>query len=175
MQWEGWVTVELDWIRTLYEYNEWANRRVLSVARLLDPEAFTRDLGSSYRSVQGTLRHIMDIEALWLSRWKVAEFPGWTRAADVPDVTTLEARWEGVARRLQAFVAGLTPADLGRIVAYTDTRGMAFEHPLWVQLINLVNHGTHHRGQLATLFRQLGVEPLQNDLVYFHAERAAGR
>lgn len=60
--------LELEWTRMLYEYNEWANRRSLSVARSLSPEAFARDLGSSYRSVQGTLRHIMDIEALWLSR-----------------------------------------------------------------------------------------------------------
>jgi uncharacterized damage-inducible protein DinB len=46
-------------IQLLYEYDRWANNRVLQAASALSAEAFTRDLGGSFRSVRDTLVHII--------------------------------------------------------------------------------------------------------------------
>ena len=43
----------------------------------------------------------------------------------------------------------------------------------WQALQHLANHGTYHRGQVATLLRQLGVKPVSTDLIAFYRERAA--
>ena len=48
-----------DEIKTLYEYNRWANHRITSACRPLDPEAFTRNLGNSFGSVRDTLVHTL--------------------------------------------------------------------------------------------------------------------
>jgi len=53
----------------LYEYNSWANRRSLDACSTLTDEQFTRDIGSSFRSVRDTLSHICEVEWLWLERW----------------------------------------------------------------------------------------------------------
>jgi uncharacterized damage-inducible protein DinB len=47
--------VNTDEIRTLYDYNTWANLRVVAMARRLTREGLTKDLATSHRSVQGTL------------------------------------------------------------------------------------------------------------------------
>ena len=47
-----------DYINLLYEYDRWANDRVLQAASALSVEQFTRDLGGSFRSVRDTLLHI---------------------------------------------------------------------------------------------------------------------
>ena len=51
--------------RLLYDYNAWADHRTLDACAGLNEEQFTRDLGSSYRSVRDTLVHIMLVEWLW--------------------------------------------------------------------------------------------------------------
>ena len=59
-----------DDIQLLYEYDRWANHRVLQAVSMLSPEQFTRDLGGSLRSVRDTLVRILGGEWGWLSYWK---------------------------------------------------------------------------------------------------------
>ena len=48
-----------DDIQMLYEYDRWANKRVLQAASALSTEQFTRDLGGSICSIRDTLVHII--------------------------------------------------------------------------------------------------------------------
>jgi uncharacterized damage-inducible protein DinB len=57
-------------IQLLYEYDRWANNRVLQAASALSVEAFTRDLGGSFCSVRDTLAHIISGEWIWLAYWR---------------------------------------------------------------------------------------------------------
>jgi hypothetical protein len=59
-------------IQLLYEYDRWANNRVLQASSALCVEAFTRDLGGSFRSVRDTLIHIIGGEWIWLAYWEDA-------------------------------------------------------------------------------------------------------
>jgi len=61
-----------DDIQLLYEYDRWANYKVLQAASALSAEQFTRDLGGSFCSVQDTLVHIVGGEWIWLTYWKEA-------------------------------------------------------------------------------------------------------
>jgi uncharacterized damage-inducible protein DinB len=159
-------------VRTLYAYDAWANRRVLDACAALAPEQFTKDLGSSFRSVRDTLAHIMGAEWLWLER-----FRGRTAALasgdQFPDLASLRARWAEVERDLLAYVGGLSAADLERSFDYRDTKGNPHSSLLWQTLQHVANHSTYHRGQVTTLFRQLGVKPIGTDLIAFYRERAA--
>lgn len=59
-----------DDIQLLYEYDRWANNRILEAASTLNTEQFTRDLGGSFRSVRDCLLHIVGDEWGWLAYWK---------------------------------------------------------------------------------------------------------
>ena len=59
----------LEYIRTLYRYNDWANAHMLEAASQLDQEQFGRDMGSSFASVRDTLLHMLYAEWIWLERW----------------------------------------------------------------------------------------------------------
>jgi len=56
--------------RTLYDYNRWANRRVLAAAGTLDVAQFVEDRGNSFGSVRDTLAPIFGAEWVWLRRWQ---------------------------------------------------------------------------------------------------------
>lgn len=56
-------------IRTLYAFNQWADRRMLTSTGQLSAADFIRDLGSSHGSVRGTLVHIFSGEWIYLQLW----------------------------------------------------------------------------------------------------------
>lgn len=159
--------------RTLYDFNTWANRRTLDACAGVTPEQFTRDLGSSFRSLRDTLAHIYGAEWIWFERWHSRVPAGLPSAADFPDFESLRRRLTDMDRDLVDYVASLTPDDLQRIIQFKTMAGTEIAQPLWQCLQHLANHGSYHRGQVATLLRQMGAKPLSTDLIGFYRERAA--
>ena len=158
-------------IRLLFDYNTWANRRALGAAERLASEQFTRPMGSSFSCVRDTLAHIYGAEWVWLERFQGRSPSGLPSATDFPDVTSLRERWLAHDQRLHHFVDGLSQEDLDREMEYQTLRFGVYSNPLWQSMQHLVNHGTYHRGQVTTLLRQLGAQPILTDLMHFYRER----
>lgn len=160
-------------LRTLFAYDAWANRRMLEACGALPAEQFTRDLGSSFRSVRDTLAHILGAQWLWLERFR-GRSPATLPSADqYADLSALRARWTPFESELLSYVNGLSAGDLERSFDYRDTKGTSHSSLLWQTLQHLANHGTYHRGQVTTMLRQLGAKPIGTDLIGFYRERAA--
>ena len=56
-------------------------------------------------------------------------------------------------------------------LAYRDLKGRAYEQPLWQLILHVVNHGTHHRGQVSGFLRSLGHVPPPLDLVAYYRQQ----
>ncbi len=164
--------MHLEDVRLLYEFNAWANGRTLDACASLTPEQLTRDLGSSFKSVRDTLAHIYGAQWVWLERWHGRVPAALPAAAEFPDLEMLRGRFATIDRHLMDHVAALTPGDLQRVVSYKTTSGEAQGQPLWQMLQHLVNHGSYHRGQVATMLRQLGTKTTGTDLIAFYRQRA---
>jgi uncharacterized damage-inducible protein DinB len=160
-------------MRTIYDYNAWANRRSLEAASRLSVENFVQKMGSSFGSVRDTLAHIYGGEWIWLERFLGRSHPSLPDPAQFRDLASLQKRWSELETELLGFVRGLKQADLEREMEYKNLKLEVFKNPLWQSLQHLANHGTYHRGQVTTLLRQLGAEPLATDLIQFYRERAA--
>jgi len=158
--------------RLLYDFNAWANKRTLEACAALTPEQFTRDLGSSFRSVRDTLAHIYGAQWAWLERWHGRTPNALPSAADFPDFETVRRRFTEIDRNLVDFAASLTADDLQRVVQYKNVAGETQARPLWQMLQHVANHSTYHRGQVTTLLRQLGAKATGTDLITFYRERA---
>jgi len=163
--------MDLNSVRALYDYNRWANVRVLEAARALNQEQFTRDLRSSFPSVRDTLAHILGAEWIWLERWKGISPKSLLKAADFPDIASLQARWDEVEGERANFIRALTPERLGAVISYVNTSGQTFAYELWKMLAHVVNHSTYHRGQITTMLRQVGAKPVSTDLLLFHDDK----
>jgi uncharacterized damage-inducible protein DinB len=165
--------MDTETLRTFFEFNFWADRRTLESCAALTPEQFTRDLHSSFPSVRDTLVHIFGAEWLWLERWQGRMPTALPWAPNFPDHARVSARWTEVHRDLQRFVANLTPEQVERSFEVRTTSGGLYTQPLWQMMQHLANHGSYHRGQVATMLRQLGEKPPATDLILFYRERAA--
>jgi len=172
-----------DDIQLLYEYDRWANNRVLQAVAALSDEQFRRDLGGSFRSVRDTLVHIIAGEWGWLAYWKEPT-PAPAFVADLrkrrealfhpeafPNAATVQRKWAEVEKEQAEFVNDVTNESLQRMLPLRGTQ-ISLAHLMQ----HLANHSTYHRGQIALMMRQLGAEPLATDYHLFLLEgrREAG-
>ena len=154
----------------LVAYHDWANGRLFDTVAALPEADWTRDLGSSFPSVQATLAHLVGADWVWLQRWQGASptaRPDWAMA---PSAARLRAVLTDLERERAAFLAPLGDADFARPVSYTLFNGTPGLNPLGALVLHLVNHGTYHRGQVVTMLRQLGHAPPPTDLLVFLRE-----
>jgi uncharacterized damage-inducible protein DinB len=157
---------------TLYEFNAWADRRMLEAVSALTHDQFTKPLGSSFSSVCDTVVHIYGVEWLWLERFQGRSPVAIPNNREFADITKLKASWFTFEHILLEFVRGLTQADLDRVMEYKTMKFGVYKNPLWQSMLHLVNHGTYHRGQVTTMLRQLGAQPILTDLMHFYRECA---
>jgi len=166
-----------DDIQLLFEYDRWANNRVLQAVSTLTVEQFTRDLGSSFHSVRDTLVHIIGGEWGWLTIFNEPS-PGstfvtdlWTRhdalftPSTFPDVAAVRLKWAEVERDQIEFVNRVTNESLGRMLPLRTTQ-ISLAHLMQ----HLANHSTYHRGQIALMMRQLAAKSLTTDFLMFLLE-----
>ena len=165
--------MELEAIRKLYAYNDWANERVLESVSGLSPTEFLRDVGGSYGSMWGTLVHLFGVEWLYPQRW-MGNFPAALPAPDsIADFDGLRTYWNEVRAKQHRFMKELTEERLHQRVDYINFHGEMYGYPLVDQMRHLVNHSTYHRGQVTLLLRLLGKKPFSTDyLLYFDEQES---
>jgi uncharacterized damage-inducible protein DinB len=160
--------------KQLFDFNSWANARMVSAAKALTAEQLEAPLVSSFPSLKDTLAHIVGTEWIWLRRWlgdSPTSVPGWVAE---PRLAELEVQLAAVESERASFLARLTEADLDEVISYRALDGLPFSLPLGQLIRHVVNHSTYHRGQLATLLRQLGHTPPSTDFTRYLREAKNG-
>jgi len=163
-----------DEIRALYDFNAWANARTVDSCGALSKEQVLQNNASSFPSVRDTLAHIYGAEWIWLERWHGRKPVVLPKADEFPDLAALRKQWDVTASQLLHFAHTRTQEQLEAPHQIFTLDGTAYTHPLWQMMQHLVNHGSYHRGQIATFLRQLGHKPQATDLIRYYRERAAG-
>lgn len=166
--------MDMETFRSLFGYHRWVTERLLADAERLPHEQTRQSFGASFDSIHGTAVHLLGAERTWYSRW-TGEPPIATRAEDYPDVATVHGAWLQQQRRLDEFLDGLTAARLDQELRWTNSAGLAFELPLWQTLLQVVNHGTHHRAELADMLTRAGRPPEPTDLIVYYREQTEAR
>lgn len=165
------MSVPVAVLRSHVRYTTWASARIVEAAAKLTTEELLRDFKSADKSVLGTLAHVYAADRVWLGRIHGAP-P--TRFLD-PDVDVklevLQNEWPALLQRWQAWVDALP--DGSASASYKDLQGREQSTPFWQIVLHAVNHGTHHRGQVAAMVRAMGHTPPSLDLIRFYREVGA--
>jgi len=163
--------MNVSYFSTLYDYDYWANERILRAAENVSAAQFVAATESRW-SLRKTLVHTMSAEWLWLSRWRGISPTAGLSEGDFPTVESVRTRWHAGKQDMRAFQAALNDEGLKRVVQYTDTRGQSLAFPLWQLMAHVVNHGTQHRAEAAALLTDWGYSPGNMDLTVFLQERS---
>jgi uncharacterized damage-inducible protein DinB len=153
----------------LARYHVWATDRLLErhVARLSDDE-YKRDVGLFFKSVHGTLNHLLVAEqGLWFQRFANGQSPKRKLDEEVfVERTALQAALKQVVRDWGPAIESWDEARFDGMLDYTSTEGVTRTLPFTPTLTHVFNHGTHHRGQISAALTMLGHEGPELDLLY---------
>lgn len=160
---------------TFAGYNAWANRRLYDAAAALDDAEYRADRGAFFRSMHGTLNHLLATDRIWMKRF--------TGAGDAPErldaivhagFSELRAARQAEDARIVAWIDGLDEEKLADVIRYRRVSSPdEFVQELMPALDHWFNHQTHHRGQAHMILTSLGKAAPELDLLFYQRELAA--
>ena len=163
------MPVSPETLRIHLDYTAWAASRLLAAASELSPEELTRDFGTADKSIVGTLAHVFAADRVWIARIQ-GRPPARFIADEDRDLAVMQREWPEVLRSWQEWATGLTSENVTQVASYHDMKGNAWTTPWWKIVLHVVNHGTHHRGQVSGFLRTMGHKPPALDLIAYYRE-----
>jgi uncharacterized damage-inducible protein DinB len=164
------MAITADVLRDHLNYTAWANRRLVDAASALNPQELTRDFGTADHNVLGTLVHVYAADRIWLGRIE-GNFPAHFIVPERDmNLAVLTSDWPALSERWKQWAALLTEDSILEEISYKTTKGDAFATLIWQIVLHVVNHGTHHRGQVSGFLRAMGHVPPSLDLTVYYRE-----
>jgi uncharacterized damage-inducible protein DinB len=166
------------YVRTMAAYNSEMNRRVFAAAARLPDAERRADRGAFWRSLHGTLAHLLWADRGWMARLGAGEDPRVPireSGGFVADFAELAGRRAEMDAAIEAWAARLTPADLeGDLTWRSGATGREMVRPRGLCVMQLFNHQTHHRGQVHALITRAGEATGDTDLPFVLSATAIG-
>jgi len=159
-------------------YNAWANERLYAAAATVSDADYRADRGAFFKSLHGTLNHLLVGDRMWMRRFTGAgQQPPSLDAILHDDFESLRAARRKEDTLISRYVERLSEADLDGTLRYkTVVRPQTIEQALAPALDHFFNHQTHHRGQAhALLTGILGNDATPSlDLIFYQRETGVG-
>ncbi len=152
----------------IYEYNYWANNKILAASANVTEEQLFAPASFPYGGLHGTLLHILDAEWGWRmyfenDNWSAPDL----NATDFPTFTSLQERFTKEEQAMRTYLATLSDEDMTKHRYYTTNEGDNRDRILWHVLLHVVNHGIQHRSEAAALLTDYGCSPGDLDFTVF--------
>ena len=167
------MTVSLEVLQHHVNYSNWATCRLLDAVSGMSVEELTHDFGTADKSILGTLAHLYASEKNWLARIQGGTTAVQQRTSGDNQLEPLRHKWTETQNNWKTWVGQLPPNVPDQVMEYLDLQGRKWAQPLWQILLHVVNHSTHHRGQVSGFLRALGKTPPPLDFIAFVRENAA--
>jgi len=159
-------------------YNSWCNERLYQAASGLNDADYRADRGAFFKSLHGTLNHLLVGDRIWMRRFTgKGELPASLDAILFEDFAALRAARRGEDARISRYIESLSDADFARKIRYRTLSNPAdIEQVLAPALDHFFNHQTHHRGQAHALLTSIiGNDRTPSfDLIIYQRETGQG-
>ena len=163
-----------DWMRELYQYNEWANTRLLDAASGLTDAQLRKDRPGS-ESIAVTLWHVAQAQHGWWCFWTDTERVRYPEPPSAGVVDALTGWFRSSHEELRAFADSLDESALEKPYQDIDDEGRPVTFRLWQMMVHVANHGTQHRSEAAAALTVLGRSPGDLDFCDFVDVSARGK
>lgn len=175
--------MKVDEIKLLYDFNDWADARILAACARVSPEQYVAPDSYGRGGLRALMVHILD--NIWQQRITLQGYyhePLPDDAAydatelhedDLPTFALLQARWLTEQQEMQAYLDALTEDMLNSTIRYVIP-GAIRERVVWHILVDLILHATQHRSEAAVLLTAYGQSPGDFDFIMFQSQRDGG-
>ena len=150
---------------TMAEYNSWMNKKMYALCATLTDADRKKDQRAFFRSIHSTLNHILSCDLMFIAGFTEGAAFVESEGDLYESFDELRRNREATDLRILQWSESVLPAWLQAPSTYThfeDGVPRTVTQGFWV--MHMFNHQTHHRGQITTLFTQLGHDIGSTDL-----------
>jgi uncharacterized damage-inducible protein DinB len=158
--------IDPSYCQLMAQYNRWMNQKLYAICAEIPDTERKQDRGAFFKSIHGTLNHLLDGDRTWIERFTGKPFSSRKIGGELYfDFEQLRQEREQLDQEILAWTQTLSAEWLAQPFEYTsNVDGKTRTLPAWTLATHLFNHQTHHRGQLTTLLTQIGHDPGVTDL-----------
>ena len=159
-----------DDLRSFFDFHRWADGLVIASCRSLAPGLYEEPepFEVGWPSIRSVVVHLAWGNDAWIRRFLRQPPIPMFKEADLPTLAEAEAALTSCHDRFVGEVLpAFTPTELAAPFTYRNYQDRQMTAPLWALLRHVVNHGTYHRGQIASKLKRRGVDPPTTDFVYW--------
>lgn len=163
--------ISKEYVLTMARYNAWQNKQIMDIFKVMDEAALHVDHKAFFRTIMGTLNHVLWADALWMNRWcDAVPAPEPTNDAGV-SLTDSLGEWQ-VQRfrmdgRIRIWAEGLSNIELAEKLRWRSlSLNREFLQPKALCIMHMFNHQTHHRGQVHAMLTASGQDAPVSDIVF---------
>ena len=160
------------YVRMMARYNRWMNERLYALCADIPDAERKRDAGAFFKSIHGTLNHLLLGDRVWMGRFLGKPFTPKSLAQELyADFGDLRSERALTDESIMGWAANLSQPVIDGELAYRSIVNPADRRmPMALAVAHFFNHQTHHRGQVTTLLSQRGVDPGVTDLMWLPLE-----
>ncbi|MDR7209532.1 DinB family protein [Flavobacterium piscis] len=141
-------------------YNLWVNQQFVNWLSEKSDELLFEEVPSSYSGIAKTLNHIWETEEYWYS--VISETPLFEKKENVDlNKNEIFERLLQSSAKLASYINSLSEEQLSKEIKI-ENPWFQCELPLSDYLLQVINHGTYHRGQIVTIGRNIGITDASN-------------
>ncbi|WP_374458953.1 DinB family protein [Chryseobacterium taeanense] len=124
-------------------------------------EIISENISKTDEKTVSLINHTLNAQQIWNSR-----ILGET-SFDVWQINPFEALQEINQQNFNKSIEIVEKFDLNKRIEYQNSRGAKFENEIFDILFQIINHSTYHRGQINSLLKKCGVEPVLTDYIFY--------
>jgi uncharacterized damage-inducible protein DinB len=137
-------------------YNLWANTKLVDVLKNIEPSLLSKEIKSSFPTINKTICHIWGAEEIWYKRLNEVEQPnsiGFNFSGETKDAIASFLKMSAI---FNEFISKKDDPYFQSNNTYKDLKGNTHTNSHWQMIMHCMNHSTYHRGQLVTMLREVG-------------------
>jgi len=152
--------MNVEHIRHLYEYHFTRNHKLLDYCeeKLTDGQ-LTQKLTIAMESIRNLFVHIIDTDERWFCGLRGVDVPGVGDVTRFSNPNEIREHWKKIEKDMREYLKKIHDDDIEKPFEQTMQ--------VWHVLFHVVNHGTHHRAQIVSALRQLKIDPIPQDYIFY--------
>src|SRR5699024_12869163 len=143
-----------------YHYHSWANNRFFEHLQALPDELYEKLVESVFSSVSEVIAHIYKVDQVWLSvmageplEQNIKMFKKAQKKAEGKSLHAIEKLYLELSDQYAAF---FDEQDLDEVITTEHPQYGKLEESVAEVVQHVVNHGSHHRGNITAMLLQQG-------------------
>ncbi|MNC28759.1 DinB family protein [compost metagenome] len=164
-------TLRMNHPEQMFNYHTWANQTILGRIKELPSLVLSQEVGSSFPAIANALSHIYAVDKMWylvLTGTGMTEALQATFALNGTILNSVDEYTDVFTRLSEQYREWFSSqTDLEQTIQLDNPYIGVRQTSLTEIVLQVVNHGTYHRGNITTMLRQLGHASTMTDFILF--------